>query len=61
MERYLAPARKIRRLAIGSPVPSATAETFRIPSDLDQDRHIAGLPFGTRGGTFIDYNFPEDA
>jgi len=61
MERYLAAARKISRLAIGSPVPSATAETFRIPSDLDQDRHIAGLPFGTRGGTFIDYNFPEDA
>lgn len=61
MERYLAAARKISRLAVGSPVPSPTAETFRIASDLGQDSHVAGLPFGTRGGTLIDYNFPEDA
>ena len=61
MERYLGAARKVSRLAIGSPVPSPTAETFRIPSDLGQDEHVAGLPFGTRGGTLIDYNFPEDA
>ena len=61
MERYLVAARKISRLAVGSPVPSPTAETFRIASDLGQDSHIEGLPFGTRGGTLIDYNFPEDA
>ena len=61
MERYLAAARKISRLAVGSPVPSPTADTFRLASDLGQDTHVAGLPFGTRGGTLIDYNFPEDA
>ena len=61
MERYLAAARKISRLAVGSPVPSPIAETFRIASDLGQDDHIAGLPFGTRGGTVVDFNFPEDA
>ena len=61
MERYLAAARKISRLAVGSPVPSPTAETFRIASDLGQDTHIEGLPFGTRGGTLLDINFPEDA
>ena len=61
MERYLAAARKISRLAVGSPVPSAIEETFRIASDLGQDAHIDGLPFGTRGGTLIDFNFPEDA
>jgi len=61
MERYLTAARKISRLAVGSPVPSAIEETFRIASDLGQDAHIAGLPFGTRGGTLIDFNFPEDA
>lgn len=61
MERYLSAARKISRLAVGSPVPSAIEETFRIASDLGQDAHIAGLPFGTRGGTLIDFNFPEDA
>ena len=61
LERYLVAARKISRLAVGSPVPSPTAETFRIASDLGQDTHIPGLPFGTRGGTIIDLNFPEDA
>ena len=61
MERYLTAARKISRLAVGSPVPSPTAETFRIASDLGQDTRMEGLPFGTRGGMSIDFNFPEDA
>ena len=61
MDRYLSAARKISRLAVASPVPSPTAETFRIASDLGQDRRIEGLPFGTRGGAVIEYNFPEDA
>ena len=61
MERYLAAARKISRLAVGSPVPSPIAETFRVASDQGQDHHVAGLPFGTRGGLVVDFNFPEDA
>ena len=61
MERYLSAARKISRLAVASPVPSPTAETFRIASDLGQDRRMERLPFGTRGGMLLDYNFPEDA
>ena len=61
MERYLAAGRKISRLAVGSPVPSPIAETFRVPSDQGQDGHVAGLPFGTRGGLVVDFNFPEDA
>ena len=61
MERYLSAARKISRLAVASPVPSPTAETFRIASDLGQDRRMERLPFGTRGGMVVDYNFPEDA
>ena len=61
MERYLSAARKISRLAVASPVPSPTAETFRIASDLGQDRRMERLPFGTRGGMVLDYNFPEDA
>ena len=61
MERYLSAARKISRLAVGSPMPSPIAETFRIESDLGQDDHLDGLPFGTRGGVAVRYNFPEDA
>ena len=61
MERYLAAARKISRLAVGSPMPSPMAETVRVASDLSQDGHIEGLPFGTRGGMVLTYHFPEDA
>ena len=61
MDRYLSAARKVSRLAVASPVPSPTAETFRIASDLGQDARMEGLPFGTRGGMLVEYNFPEDA
>ena len=61
MERYLTAAHKIGRLAVGAPVRSPVAETFTVPSDLNQNDHIEGLPFGTRGGTSVRHNFPEDA
>lgn len=58
MERYLSVASKISRLAVGAAVRSPVAETFIVPSDLNQNEHIEGLPFGTRGGTSFRYNFP---
>ena len=61
LERYLAAARRISRLAVGSPVGSPVADTFIVPSDLNQTGHVDGLPFGTRGGTTVRYNFPVDA
>jgi hypothetical protein len=61
LERYLSAAKKISRLAVGRPAPSATAETFRLPTDLAQNDHVDGLPFGTRGGIRFDFTFPEDA
>ena len=60
-ERYLAAARKISRLAVGAPVRSPVADTFVVPSDLNQMVHVEGMPFGTRGGAEFDYNFPVDA
>ena len=61
LERYLAAARKIARVAVGRPAPSATAEVFRLASDLPQDDWVAGMPFGTRGGGVFRHTFPEDA
>ena len=58
MERYLSVASKVSRLAVGAAVRSPVAETFIVPSDLNQNNHIEGLPFGTRGGTSFRYNFP---
>ncbi len=50
VERYLAAARKISRVAVGRPPPSATAEVYRLPSDLSQDDWVAlpGNPPTTR-------------
>ena len=61
MERYTSAAQKISRAAVGSRSIPATDDTFRLPSDLSQEDHIDGLPFGTRGGISIPYTFPLDA
>ena len=60
LEAYLAAAMKVSRLAVGAPVPPSSS-TAVVPSDLAQDHHIDGLPFGTRGGALVPYNFPADA
>ena len=60
LERYLGAARKISRIAVGGPAPSATTETFRVANDLSQDDWVEGMPFGTRGGATFQYNFPQD-
>ena len=60
LERYLSAARKISRIAVGRPVPSAATETFRVTNDLSQDDWVEGMPFGTRGGATFRYNFPQD-
>src|SRR5689334_11540994 len=61
LERYLNAARKISRLAIGSPVKSPGGDTIQLPPDLTQEEHFDELPFGTRGGLVVHYTFPLDA
>jgi mono/diheme cytochrome c family protein len=61
MERYLAAAQKVSRLAVGTPPRTPAIDYFRIADDLSQDAHLPGLPLGTRGGTKISYPFPMDA
>ena len=36
-------------------------EKYVVPGDLTQNRHIEGLPFGTRGGATFSHQFPVDA
>jgi hypothetical protein len=60
LERYMAASWKIARLAVGGSA-NTTVETFRLRGDFQQDDHIDGLPFGTRGGTVVRYTFPLDA
>jgi hypothetical protein len=60
LERYLAAARKISRLAVGDTNIIPSYETYRVRPDLGQDEHIEGLPLGTRGGLLIHHNFALD-
>ena len=60
LERYLSAARKISRLAIGGEIHAPGGETVMLPPDLTQEQHFDELPFGTRGGTVVHYNFPLD-
>jgi len=59
MEAYLSASGKISRLAIGD-VSAPTQAVFDVPADTAQNHHIEGLPFGTRGGMLIKYQFPAD-
>jgi hypothetical protein len=61
LERYLATAQKISRLAMGGPVRSPGGDTIVIPPDRTQEEHFDELPFGTRGGAVVPYTFPLDA
>jgi hypothetical protein len=61
MERYVGAAWKISSLAVGDPKTPPTTFTFRNRPDLSQDKHVDGLPLGTRGGILVKYDFPLDA
>lgn len=60
LSRYVSAAQKISRLAVGRPQREPGGETFRVRADITQDSHVEGLPLGTRGGTVVSYNFPQD-
>ena len=61
LERYVSAARKVSRLAIGSPIKAAGGDTVNLPPDLTQEEHFEELPLGTRGGLALRYTFPLDA
>lgn len=61
MERYLATARKISRIAVGGSSSAPVADTFPVSTDQLQYDRVEDLPFGTRGGMRIQYHFPRDA
>ncbi len=58
LERYLAAARKISRLAVGDTSMPPIVDRYQLDRDLIQDGHLEGLPLGTRGGTLIRSHLP---
>jgi hypothetical protein len=60
LDRYLAAARKISRLAVGAQTtPDST--TYHLSRNWDQHVRMGeDLPFGSSGGVAIPYEFPVD-
>ncbi len=60
LERYLAAARRISRLALGDTTLPPIVDRYQLDRDLIQDGHLDGLPLGTRGGALIRSHLPAD-
>ena len=60
LDRYISAAQKISALAIGSTQTSLQSDIIRVPPDVTQEGHVAGLPIGTRGGVSVPYTFAQD-
>jgi hypothetical protein len=60
LERYVAAAAKISRLAVGERDAAPAQVTYSVKGDLSQNQTLDGMPLGTRGGTTNTHNFPVD-
>ena len=60
LDQYLSAARQISRLAVGDPAIPQLLDTYILSTELPQDSHIEGTPFGARGGTIIRTTLPLD-
>jgi hypothetical protein len=61
IQGYVSAAMKISRQAVGDRTLSPYQVTYPAPGGLSHDRHIEGLPLGTRGGMLVRHTFPLDA
>jgi mono/diheme cytochrome c family protein len=61
LERYLAAAGRISRLAVGDVTLPPSYQTYPVPRALVQaDRMSDAMPIGSRGGTAVRHLFPVD-
>jgi hypothetical protein len=61
IQGYVSAAMKISRLAVGDRTLAPAQITLSAPPGLQHDRHIDGMPLGTRGGVTFRHFFPLDA
>jgi hypothetical protein len=61
LENYLSAARMISRLAVGDTSRRPVVDVFKVERDYVQDERMSDdLPFGSRGGIAVNYQFPVD-
>jgi hypothetical protein len=61
IQGYVSAAMKISRLAVGDRTMAPSQVVYPAPPALAQDKHIEGLPIGTRGGMVVHHTFPLNA
>jgi len=61
IQGYTSAAMKISRWVVGDMTATESAKAYSAPPDLAQDRHLEGMPLGTRGGIRVSHHFPLDA
>jgi len=61
LDRYMTVGLRVADMALGNPDASLNTATLKIPFDTSQDKHLRGLPIGTRGGIATTHYFPADA
>jgi mono/diheme cytochrome c family protein len=60
LERYLTAGLRIAELAVGDAGAEPGTHTYTISTVVTQDKHVEGLPLGTRGGMLVNHHFPAD-
>jgi cytochrome c551/c552 len=61
IQGYVSAAMKISRLAVGDRTMAPSQVVYAAPPALSHERHVEGLPLGTRGGMLVQHTFPLDA
>jgi len=61
LEGYALAAMQIGRRAVGDRAMGHAETRYAAAAGSAQQRHIEGLPLGTRGGIAVEHNFPLDA
>lgn len=60
LDQYITAARVVSRQAIGRADGKSSSHEYRADTSADQSAHVDGLPLGTRGGFWVDHDFPAD-
>jgi len=61
LEAYTLAAMQLGRRAVGEPSMGHREIRYAAPGGSAQQRHVEGLPLGTRGGLVVVHDFPVDA
>ena len=60
LDRYMTVGMRVTDLALGNEETPLSVTSYPIPFDTTQERHLPGMPLGTRGGVRATHYFPVD-